>query len=53
LFTTLVLEAQVNTATLLGTVKDVTGAAVPKASVTAKNLATGLARSVITDGAGN
>jgi len=53
LFTTLLLEAQVNTATLLGSVKDATGAVVPKASVTAKNLATGLARSVVTDGAGN
>jgi hypothetical protein len=47
------LEAQVNTATLVGTVKDATGAAVPKASVTAKNLATGLARSVVTDATGD
>ena len=42
LFAASVLDAQVNTATLLGTVKDSTGAAVPNASVTAKNLATGL-----------
>jgi hypothetical protein len=48
-----VLNAQVNTATLLGTVKDATGAAVPNASVTAKNLATDLTRSVSSDGAGN
>src|SRR6202035_1421215 len=53
LFAASVLEGQVNTATLLGTVKDATGAAVPNSSVTAKNLATGLTRSVTTDGTGN
>src|SRR5262245_48730599 len=47
------LHAQVNTATLLGTVKDQSGAAVPGASVTAKNLATGLTRNVITGDTGN
>lgn len=46
-------NAQVNTATLLGTVKDATGASVPNASVTAKNLATGLTRSVASDATGN
>src|SRR5580704_13034560 len=53
LFAAPLLEAQVNTATMVGTVKDATGAAVPNASLTAKNLATGLTRSVSTDGAGN
>jgi hypothetical protein len=53
LFAASILEAQVNTATLSGTVKDATGAAVPNSSVTAKNRATGLTRSVTTDGTGN
>src|ERR1700692_2104032 len=47
------LDAQVNTATLLGTVKDSSGGAVPNASVTAKSLTTGLSRSVVTGGDGN
>ena len=47
------LFAQVSTATLVGTVKDPTGGAVPNANVSAKNLSTGLARSVTTDGQGN
>ncbi len=47
------LQAQVNTATMLGTVKDATGAAVPNANVTVKSLATAQTRSVVTDGAGN
>src|SRR5260370_22300829 len=47
------LDAQVNTATLLGAVKDASGAAAPKASVTARNLGTGLTRSALTDGAGD
>jgi hypothetical protein len=47
------LDAQVNTATLLGTVKDSSGGAIPNASVTAKSLSTGLSRSVVTGGDGN
>src|SRR5437879_4536572 len=53
LFVSSVLYAQVTTATLLGTVKDSSGAAVPNAGVSAKNLATGLARSVTTGDDGN
>ena len=45
--------AQVNNATLLGTVKDASGGAVPTATVTVKNLATGQERTVNTDAAGN
>src|SRR5437763_1684195 len=52
-FVTSVLHAQVTTATLLGTVKDATGAAVPNAAVTAKNLSTGLTRSVAAGSDGN
>jgi hypothetical protein len=47
------LRAQVNTATLLGTVKDATGAAAPGATVTARNLATGLTRAATTGSDGN
>src|SRR5215470_11083959 len=47
------LHAQVTTATLVGTVKDASGGAVPGADVSAKNLATGLTRSVLTGGDGN
>ena len=47
------ISAQVNTATLLGTVKDASGASVPSATVTVKNLETGLARTAKTDAAGN
>src|SRR6476661_2327003 len=39
---------QVTTATLLGTITDPGGAAVPNASVTAKNVDTGLTRTVTT-----
>ena len=46
------LQAQVNTATLLGRVLDASGAAVPKARVTAKNTSTGLERSTSSDDAG-
>src|SRR5438128_1561571 len=49
----LAIHAQVNTATLLGTVKDPTGASVPNATVTVKNIATAQERSIRTDGAGN
>src|SRR5262249_2264662 len=47
------IEAQVTTATILGTVTDSSGAVVAKASVEAKAVATNLVRSSITDGEGN
>src|SRR5216683_3512777 len=50
---TLALHAQVNTATLLGTVKDPTGASVPSATVVVKSLGTGQERTVVTDSTGN
>ena len=42
-------DAQIATATLLGVVRDQTGAALPGAAVTAKSAATGATRSAITD----
>lgn len=45
--------SQVNTATLLGTVKDPTGASVPNATITVRNTATAQERSVATDPFGN
>jgi carboxypeptidase family protein len=39
--------------TILGTVTDVNGAAIPEAAVTARNFATGLERATVTDSAGN
>src|SRR5882672_2165199 len=39
--------------TILGTVTDVNGAAIPEAGVTARNIATGLERATVTDSAGN
>jgi outer membrane receptor protein involved in Fe transport len=45
--------AQVNTATLLGQVTDSSGAAVPNAAVTARNLTTNFERSTATDAEGN
>ncbi len=49
----LALHAQVNSATLLGTVKDSSGAAVPEATITVKSADTGQERTAKTDGAGN
>src|SRR5437879_699688 len=46
------LNAQGATATLLGTVTDSTGAAVPGASVQAKNIGTGAIQNAISDNAG-
>ena len=46
------LRAQSNTATITGTVQDETGASVPDAMVTVKNLGTGQARTVKSDGSG-
>src|SRR2546422_349934 len=44
---------QIVNATLYGTITDPTGAAIPEASVTATNVATGAATKATTDGAGN
>jgi hypothetical protein len=45
--------AQLPTATILGTVKDASGAVVPGASVTARNIDTGSTRTVPTEGDGS
>ena len=45
--------AQAVTGTILGTVSDTTGAAVPGATVTLTNLGTGLTRSIVTDAIGD
>jgi hypothetical protein len=47
------VSAQTFRGTILGTVTDSTGAVIPEASVTVKNIATGLERSAATDTAGN
>src|SRR6516225_10682578 len=47
-----VMRAQVAGGTILGTVSDPSGAAVPKVAVSIKNVATGVARDVTTDSAG-
>src|SRR6266705_6172561 len=44
--------AQLPTGTILGTVKDASGALVPGATVTAQNLETGTSRSILTDETG-
>ncbi len=46
------LAAQGATATILGTITDATGAAVPEASVQVRNVGTGLTQSVTADGQG-
>lgn len=46
------LAAQGATATILGTVTDASGAAVPEAGVEARNTGTGVAQSVVADGQG-
>jgi len=46
------LEAQAVTATILGTVTDMSGAALPDAAVQVKNVGTGLTQTANTDGAG-
>src|SRR5689334_10500680 len=45
--------AQFDTATVLGSVHDTTGAVVPKATVTLKNVATGITQTLQTDAEGN
>ncbi|MGH9881187.1 MAG: carboxypeptidase-like regulatory domain-containing protein, partial [Pyrinomonadaceae bacterium] len=45
--------AQTFRGTILGTVTDPNGAVVPDASITARNMSTGLERSTVTDSAGN
>ena len=45
--------SQVSTATLVGAARDPSGGSIPGATITAKNIATGLSRSVTTDAAGN
>src|SRR5262249_48018509 len=45
--------AQLPTATILGVVRDSTGAVVPEASVTASNVETGQTRTVVTSGDGS
>lgn len=47
------LSAQTFRGTILGTVTDANGAVVPAATVTARNVATGLERTAVTDDAGN
>jgi hypothetical protein len=46
------LMGQINTATILGRVSDSSGAVIPNATVTAKNLGTGLERTAVSDGSG-
>ena len=52
LFCPAVAGAQTNTVTLAGVVTDDTGGALPGATVTATNVATGLVRTATTDSAG-
>ncbi len=47
-----IAHAQSNTGTIVGTVNDDSGAAIPNATVTTKNLGTGEERAVTTDGSG-
>ena len=46
-------SAQFDAATVLGTVKDASGAVVPGATVTLKNVATGITATAVTDAGGN
>src|SRR5207244_1450915 len=53
LFSAVVCSAQTFRGSILGTVTDPNGAVVPDAMVTAKNVATGIERSTVTDTFGN
>lgn len=53
LFSGISIRAQVNTASLSGQVVDATGAAAPGVKVTAKNLATNIEQTVMTDNGGS
>src|SRR5713101_3572955 len=53
LLLTVVGHAQVTTGTFLGTVRDSSGAAISGAQVTARNLQTGLTRTVLTSSDGD
>ena len=48
-----VVHAQFDTATVLGSVHDSSGAIVPGATVTLKNVATGITATAVSDGEGN
>src|SRR5436309_12238404 len=48
-----VLLAQFEAATVLGTIRDSSGAVVPRAKVTLENIGTGVVVTTNTDGAGN
>ena len=52
-FAAAVSIAQLPTATILGVVRDSTGAVIPAASVTARNLETGQSRTTVSDGSGS
>jgi hypothetical protein len=48
-----IAQAQTTTATLIGVVRDKSGAAIPQAQVTAQNVATSFTRTAISDGTGS
>ena len=52
MFTSIRVQAQVSGATLMGTVTDSSGSAIPNAEVSIKNVATGETRALTTDAAG-
>ena len=52
LFAVVPVLAQLPTGTILGTVRDASGASVPGATVTVQNTDTGLVRTVMTDNSG-
>src|SRR3990167_5382266 len=52
IFSCLLAQAQTTTATISGTVTDVTGAVLPGASVRSTNVETGISRATVADAAG-